>query len=172
MFKKFFEKITKRRVLKEISKLQLNRKKDFKYISKSQSIAIIANVTLAEIDKNTDDFIKLLQKENKVSFVKFVNFKPKKKETLPENTFTIYGKKYLYSERLNDFLKKTYDVLIVISMDEHIKLHHIISMVKADFKVSPQFEEFNFADLTFIIKNKTDCSDYLSAVKQYLFKKQ
>ncbi|MBN2664433.1 MAG: hypothetical protein JXR68_12355 [Bacteroidales bacterium] len=170
MFKKIFEKVTKKRILKEISKLRPQGKKTFKYISNSQSIGVIINITSEQLNKNTDEFIKLLQKENEVNFVKFVNHKPKKKETLPENTFTIYGKKYLYSERLSDFLHKNFDILIVISMEENIKLHHIVAMAKADLKVSPHFNEFNFADLTFIIKNKIDCSDYLEAVKQYLLK--
>lgn len=172
MFRNFFRNINRRRILKDIYKLQQNRSKSFKYIHKNTKIGIIINITSKKIDQNTNQFIELLKKDNDVNYIKFVNFRPKKKEILPERTFTIYGRKYLQSERLNDFLNHKYDILIIISTEELLKLHHVIALTKADLKVSAHFDELNFADLTFITKNKDDCIEYFNAIKQYLLKKQ
>lgn len=171
MFEKIFKNFIEKKILKDIKKLHKFRTKSFRYIEKNQKIGVIVDVNDNEIDTEAKGFIDFLKKDNDVDFIKFVNYKFKRKQVVPEKTFSLHGMKYLNNEVLKSFLNKNYDILIVITKKEYIKLHHIVAKTIAELKVSPRFDVHNFADLTFIINQKVDCTEYFNAIKKYLFKK-
>ncbi len=171
MFREFFKTFRKKIILKKIEKLnRFRRKKEFCYIDNNQKIGVLLHSENDIVEKHISDFISFLKKNNKVELLKFTTQKPKKKEILPDDTFSVSTNKYSLATNLKKFVDADFDILIVISNVEIMELHHVIVMTNAALKVSPHYTEFNFADLTFILENKTNCEKYLHAIKQYLLK--
>jgi len=166
----FFQALKEKRILKEINKSETKRQKSFKYIEENQKIGILINGDNPELKYSTENFLKEIRKNNSLSELVFVNKKIKKGEVLPENTVSIYSNNFHNSDALTKFLAKQYDILIMVSSDEVIEGHYILAKTKAELKVSPSFEKYNFADLTFILKKEYQSQDYFDAIKQYLFK--
>ncbi len=165
-----FERLRRAIILKRINKLQIKRKKEFKYLNEPQKIGVIVNSDSDLTKLETNKFLDYLQKKHTLSVVYFVKRRFRNNEQVPNNFFSISGRKYLKSDTLKKFLNKNLDILIAVSNVEIMKLHHIIAMSDAKLKVSPHYKEFNFADLTFIVNNNSNYEEFFNAIKKYLLK--
>jgi Family of unknown function (DUF6913) len=165
----FFQRLKIKRLQKRINKISLSRDKKFHYIEKDKKIGFVidasSNVTF-HFAKLFEEF--LLKNGNNIEKMFFVTKKVSKKEVLPEKTISIHGCKWVKSEIVENFSNKQFDILFILNFTELYEIHYLASIIKADFKVSPQYKEVNYADLTFVLNENSKPEEFFDAVKKYL----
>lgn len=165
----FIKRLRIKHLQKRINKISLSREKKFQYIEKNKKIGLIidasSNVTF-HFSKLFEEF--LLKNGNNIEKIFFVTKKTNKKEVLPENTISIHGFKWVKSKIVENFSNKKFDILFILSFTELFEIHYLSSIIKADFKVSPQYKETNYTDLTFVLNENSKPEEFFDAVKKYL----
>jgi predicted GTPase len=166
----FFQKYNRKKFFRKLIGYQ-NINKSFKRIDNSKLIGLIIDYDDENIKKESEKFADFLQKQGKTVNIVYLSLQKFDKNNLePDDTVSIINKKFEQKATLNSFCSIEYDILISCYCKEIYEYHYVASLTQAKFKVSPQYKELNYADLTFIIKeNRID--NFFSAIKKYLIKK-
>ena len=165
----FIKNIKTKALLKKI-KTNDKRDKAFHYIEDSKSIGFIINSDNGSLIKLYEYFVKDLKQQGKQISELFISEKKTKKdEILPANTISIANNKWIKSSTAKEFLSGKYDILIVVFEKLIIDVQHLSLIVNADLKISPNFSNFNIADITFHI-NENDFNEFFKAINQYVRK--
>jgi len=165
----FIKNFKKKALLKKI-KTNDKRDKAFHYIEDSKNIGFIINSDNSSLIKLYEYFVKdLKQQEKQISELFISEKKTKKGEILPANTLSIADKKWIKSSSVQNFLSAKYDILIIVFEKLVIDVQHLSLIVNADLKISPNYSNFNIADITFHIQ-ENDFNEFFKAINQYIRK--
>lgn len=165
----FFRKIKVKILEGKIKKLPKSRNNKFHKIDSNKKIGLLIDKSDEKVLKRSENFYNFLtDRKINVEKIYFINRKIKKKETLPDDTFSIYGLKWIKTGIASEFVQKKFDILFILSFEEIYELHYLTAVANADLKVSPFYEGVNFADLTFILENNSYPYQFFDAVKNYL----
>jgi hypothetical protein len=168
----FFQKYNRKKFFRKLIDYQ-NINKSFKRIDNSKLIGLIIDYDDENIKKESEKFADFLRQQDitvNIIYLTLKKINKKDKDVVPENTVSIINKKFEQKATLNSFCSIEYDILISCYCKEIYEYHYVASLTQSKLKVSPNYKELNYADLTFIIKeNRID--NFFSAIKNYLIKK-
>ncbi|MEA3451051.1 MAG: hypothetical protein U9Q83_04020 [Bacteroidota bacterium] len=165
-----FIKYFKKRILQKKIKTNNKRDKAFHYIEDSEKIAFIINSDNNSLIKLYEYFIKDLKKQKKIISELFISkIKTKKEQNLPENTVSIADNNWIKSDIVQKFISGKYDILFVVFEKMVLEVQYLSSTIKADLKISPNYTNFNTADITFHVE-EDNFNEYFKAINQYIRK--
>lgn len=166
----FIENYRKKNLLKKINENNI-RKKSFHYIEDSKKIAFIINSDNKKILEIYSNYVKDLKNQDKnISELFVTNVKTKKEEILPKDTISFADKKWNHNETLKKFVSEHYDILITVFENMVFKTQYLSAMISADLKISPNYSDFNTADITFLVEEQ-NFIEFFNAINQYVSKK-
>ncbi len=123
-------------------------------INDARTVGIIYNATNSVSFEIIKDFTKILaQKKIEVSVLGYVHSKKLIDHYLYRKGFDFFTKNNLNwynrpkSDTVNDFMKKPYDILINLSLEQYYPIQYVLALSPSTFKVGKYFDEPNYMDL-------------------------
>ncbi len=154
---------------KKIVKIPKRQNNKFHYLNTGKNIGVIIESNNIELVKRVEDFLFYLkEKRINIEEINIINRKITKNDNFSPKTISIYGLKWINSPVLKEFCNKQFDLLFVFYFKEQPEINYICALSNADLKVSPHYNNFNSADLTFMLKDNSDPQEFFNAIKTYL----
>ena len=130
-------------------------------INQAKSVGIIYNATDSVSFEIIKDFTKTLtQKKIDVSALGYVDSKKLIDHYLYRKGFDFFTKNNLnwynrpVTDTVDDFIKKPFDILINLSLEEYYPIQYVLALSPASFKVGKYFDEPNYMDLMIDIEKE------------------
>lgn len=146
-------------------------------INEAKTIGIVFNATNTVSFEIIKDFTKILtQKKIEVAVLGYVHSKKLIDHYLYRKGFDFFTKSSLnwynrpVSDTVEDFIKKPYDILINLSLEQYYPIQYVLALSPSSFKVGKYFEEPNYMDMMIDIEKEKkamkDVKDEISRDKK------
>ncbi len=173
MFKKIRTKIGTRILRKRLRKY--TRKKALYNFDNSKNIGVLFK---AEDTKQIDEIKNFLQylsdKKNNICAIGFVDQKIVPDNFQHKKGYNFFCRKDLdlyflpNTHLVNDFLSKSYDILIDLSFDNHPALNYIVSMTNASFKIGSVKKTTVQYDFMIDLQTQFSTQSLIDNIKHYM----
>lgn len=154
---------------------KLERKNKLYNFDTARNIGIIFNATQLEMYEKTKSLIKpLTDKGINVMALGFVDSKYVLDYYTYVKGFNFFSKKNLnwYGKPVNpivdEFIKREFDILIDMSLEDYFPVHYIAALSKARFKVGWYVTKNSYYDLMIDISANKNLDFYISQINHYM----
>ncbi|MCX6258086.1 MAG: hypothetical protein NTW49_09375 [Bacteroidia bacterium] len=151
------------------------REKSTFNLSSARTCGVIFDATVHENYDKALKFIAYLSERGiEVDAVAYVHKRDLQPFFLPHKNIDYFSKKNISllgipnNPYIGDFIKKNFDLLIDICLEEYFPVEYIVSLSAASFKVGRQFKNTDQYDLMISLDENADLDFFISQVKHYL----
>lgn len=153
---------------------KLSRYKTFHNFDSAQTIGILFDATQQNKYLSAKAFMGYLKEKGievqglgYVADKKMIGYFPYKRGVEYFSIDNLTFLKKPVNEQVNKFIRKKFDILIDLSIDEIFPVQYILGMSNAKFKISRDFS-MNFSDFVLKASKQVSIDDYIEQLKHYM----
>lgn len=154
----------------------VNRNRSMVNLAGARTIGILYALQTAPDYTEVENFVTELQKAHKeVKALGFVQYKEMKDRFLPKLSYDFFSQKevnWFYkpmNDKVSDFIRKDFDLLLDLTMEEALPLKFIAGMSRARCKVGRYSDDNNrYYDLMIKVETHERLPELIRQIKHYL----
>jgi len=153
----------------------LKRSISFNNFTTASTVGIVFDAVDRDKYQQSREFIEFIEKQNvRVFGIGFASksdqiaYFPYKQgvDYFGLNEVNWFGKPV--NQAIPDFLKRNFDILIDLSMNDSFSVHYLFALSHAKFKITNRSEKSKYADFILEMDNSSKLAEYILQIKHYL----